>query len=82
MLVELKKFKAKTILVLKYKKIDYHKSMRKILFSSAKLIFNCSDIDKTFRSMYQSVMNKIKKFISKDWDAKSIVEHNIKIFGF
>ena len=32
--------------------------------------------------MYQSVMKKIKNFISKDWDVKSIVEHNIKIFGF
>ena len=32
--------------------------------------------------MYQSVMKKIKNFISKDWDVKSTVEHNIKIFGF
>ena len=54
--------------------------MRKIFHLSTKLIANGSDIDEAFESMHQSVMMKIKKFLSEDWILKTIVEHGIKIF--
>ena len=57
MLSESKKFKVQTILVLDYKK----RNDRKIFHSSAKLIANDSDIDEAIKSMYQSIMTKIKK---------------------
>ena len=38
------------------------------------------DIDKAFRSMHQSVMAKIKNFVSEDWFVKTILEHGINIF--
>ena len=47
----MKKFKALKILLLEYKKIDYHISMHKMFHSSAKLIVNDPDIDKAFRSI-------------------------------
>ena len=43
LLNELKKFRVKSILVLWYKKKDYHKSMHKIFYSSVKLITSDSD---------------------------------------
>ena len=55
--------------------------MCKIFHSSTKLFSNNSDIDKAFRSIHQSVMTKIKKYVRKGWIVKKIVEHNIKIFS-
>lgn len=49
--------------------------MRKIFHLSAKLIVNDSDIDKAFRSIYESVM--MKKGI-----VDTIMEHGITIFEF
>ena len=46
---DLKKFKALKILLIEYKKIDYHISMRKMFHSSAKLIVNDPDTDKALR---------------------------------
>ena len=54
-----------------------------ILFhSSAKLIANDSDNDESFGSIYQ-VLNcyaKNKNPDSKDWIAKTILEHGLNIF--
>ena len=61
-LSELKKFKVQSILVLEYKKRNDHK----ILHSSAKLTVSDSDIDEAFKSMYQSIMTKIKNSANKD----------------
>ena len=60
MLSELKKFKAQTILVWEYKETNGHQL---VFHSSTKLIASDSDIDEVFRSMYQSIMTKIKKII-------------------
>ena len=57
LLREFKKFKVKTMLVLDYKKRNDHK----IFHSCDKLIAGDSDIDETFKSMYQSIITKIKK---------------------
>ena len=51
LLSELKKFKFQTILVLDYKKRNDHK----IFHLSAKLIASDSNINKTFKSMHQSM---------------------------
>ena len=61
-LSELKKFKFQTILVLDYKKRNYHK----IIHSSAKLIANDSDIDAACKSMHQCIMTKIKSYDVKN----------------
>ena len=58
LLSELKKFKAQTILVWEYKETNGHQL---VFHSSTKLIASDSDIDEVFRSMYQSIMTKIKK---------------------
>ena len=67
---EFKKFKTQTILVLEYKKIDYHKSIHKIFHLSARLIANDSNSDIVFGSMHVSVMTRIKRFVSVDWFVK------------
>ena len=79
LLDKLKKSKVQTILVLEYKKVDDHKSLRKIFNSCAKPIFDDSDFDKVLESMYQSIMTKTKNYISKDWIVKLIVGHCAKI---
>ena len=74
---ELKKFKVQTTFVLDYKKRNYCK----IFHSSAKLIANDSDNDKTFKSMHQSIATKIKNYACKNWtDLYVIIKHSIKIF--
>ena len=75
---ESKKIKVQTFLVLEYK--DGQQSMQNIFHSSPKLIVNNSDIDKALASMHQSIMTKIKNFVSEDWNVKTIVEHAIRIF--
>ena len=77
MLTEFKKFKAQTVLVLDYKK----RNDCKIFHSSAKLITSDSDIDEAFKSMYQRVMTKTKKYASEDWIVFDvIVKDSIKNF--
>ena len=40
-----------------------------------------SDIDKTFKSMHQSIMKKNKNYACKDWIVSDvIIKHSIKIF--
>ena len=56
--------------------------MRKIFDSSAKLIINDSDIDKAFGSMHQSVMIRIKNFVSEDWIFKTTAEHSSNNFEY
>ena len=48
---------------------------------SAKLIDNDSDTDKAFRSMHDSIMRKIKNFVSENCIVKIIVGHDIKILS-
>ena len=51
--------------------------------SSTKQIPNDLDIDEAFKSMYQSIMNKIKNYADKYWIALGvIIIHNIKIFEY
>ena len=77
LLSELKKFKVQTILVLDFKK----RNDCKIFHSSAKLIASDSDIDKTFESMHESIMTKIKNYALEDWIGLDIIiKHSIKIF--
>ena len=75
LLGKLEKFKAQIILVLYHKKIEDHKSMRKIFHSSVKLISEDSNIDKAFRSMHQSVMTKVKSSVGKNWIVKDIAKN-------
>ena len=77
LLCELKKFIVQTVLVLDYKKIND----RKIFHSSTKLIANNSDIDEAFKSMHQSSLTKIKKYVCEAWIVLLvIIKHSIKIF--
>ena len=61
MLSELKKFKVQKILGLDYKK----RNDRKIFHLSVKLIASNSDTDEAFKSMYQSIMTKMKTMLVK-----------------
>ena len=61
LLSELKKFEAQTILFLEYK----GKSGHKIFHWSTKVIASDSDIDEVFKSMYQSIMAKMKNYAMK-----------------
>ena len=77
MLGELKKFNAQKILVLEYKK----RNDRKIFYSSDKLITSDSDIEESFKSMHQSIMTKIKNYVSEEWVVlDAVIKHSIKIF--
>ena len=59
LLIELKKLKVQTILVLDYKKRYDHKKIS--YHPNAKLIASDSDIDEVFKSMHQSIMAKNEK---------------------
>ena len=80
LLGELKKFKVKTFFVSENKKIEDHKTMRKVFHSCANLIADDSDIDKAFGLIHQSVVKKIKNYFREDLVTETIVEHSIKIF--
>ena len=76
-LSELKKFKVEAILIVDYKK----RNDCKIFHSSAKVIASDSDIDEALKSIYQSIMTKIKNYVSEDWIVFDvIIERSIKIF--
>ena len=75
LLIELKKFKVQTIVVLEYKE----RNDRKFFHSITKLNASDSDIDKAFKSMHQSIMTK--KYTSEDYIVLNvIIRHSIKIF--
>ena len=77
LLTELKKFKDQTMLVLQYKKTND----RKIFHSSAKLIASDSDTDKSFKSMHQNIITKIKNYSCEGLIVLDvIIKHIIKIF--
>ena len=80
MLGYLIKFKVQTVLILEYKKSDYRKSIRKIYHSCDRLIASDSDVDKVFESMHQSIMTKLKNYISKDWIVETNAKHGVKVF--
>ena len=63
MLGELKKFNVQKMLILENTEIDNHRSMRKDIHSSPKLIFNDSNIDKA----------KIRNSVRKYWIVKRIL---------
>ena len=76
-LSELKKFKVEAILIVDYKK----RNDCKIFHSSAKVIASDSDIDEALKSIHQSIMTKIKNYVSEDWIVFDvIIKHSIKIF--
>ena len=57
------------------------KSDCKVFDSSAKLIASDSDNYGEFKSMYQSIITKIKRYAREDWIVLDvIVKHSIKIF--
>ena len=77
-LSELNRFKLQKNLILDYKKKNDPKIFNSI---ETKLIASNSDIDEVFRSMHQSTMTKIKKYIDKDCIVLDvIIRHIIKIF--
>ena len=79
LLGELKKFKVQAILILDYKKRNYFK----IFYSCTKLIASDSEIDQAFKSMYQSIMTKIKNYAYEDWIVLDvIIKHSIIIFEY
>lgn len=74
---DLKKFKIQSVLVLKYKKGN----IRKVFYSSVKIIDSDSNIDEALKSIHQSLAKKIKTFASEDWVViKTVVDHSIEIF--
>ena len=76
-LCELKKFKFQARLVLDYKE----RNDQKIFHSSTELIDSDSGINKTFISMHQIIMTKVKDYDCKDWTVLNvIIKHSIKIF--
>ena len=76
-LSELKKFKVEAILIVDYKK----RNDCKIFHSSAKVIASDSDIDEALKSIHQSIMTKIKNYVSEDWIVFDVnIERSIKIF--
>ena len=62
--------------------LDYKKrSDGKILHLSAKLIASDSDIDETFKFMYQIIMTNIWNYVCKGWIVLDvIIRYTIKIF--
>ena len=77
LLIEVKNFNVQTILVLDYKK----RNDRKIFYSCAKQIASDLDIEEAFKSMYRSIMTKIKNYASENCIvADVIIKHRIKIF--
>ena len=53
----------------------------KTFHSSTKLIASDSDIHEAFKSMHQSIMAKIKKYVCDDWIVLDVItKHSIKIF--
>ena len=73
----MKNFKGQTWLVLDYKK----RNDCKIFHSSAKVIASDSDIDEALKSIHQSIMTKIKNYVSEDWIVFDvIIKRSIKIF--
>ena len=53
----------------------------KIFHLRAELIAIYSDIDEAFKSMHQSIITKIKKYVCKDWIVLDvIIKHSITIF--
>ena len=76
-LSELKKFKVEAILIVDYKK----RNDCKIFHSSAKVIASDSDIDEALKSIHQSIMTKIKNYVSEGWIVFDvIIKRSIKIF--
>ena len=65
------------MLVLDYKKRNDYK----VFFSSAKLIASDSEIAEAFKSMYQSIMMKMKYYACEDRIALYvIIKYSLKIF--
>ena len=76
-LSELKKFKVEAILIVDYKK----RNDCKIFHSSAKVVASDSDIDEALKPIHQSIMTKIKNYVSEDWIVFDvIIKRSIKIF--
>ena len=76
LLSALKKFKAQSMLVLKYK----NRNDNKIIHSGSKLIPSDSNIDQEFKSKHQSIMTKTKKVDSENWVVLDvIIKHSFKI---
>ena len=72
LLGELEDFKIQTVLNVEFKKIVDHKPMRKFFYLITILTANDSDIDKAFGLLNQSIVTKIKNYLSRDLIDKTI----------
>ena len=73
-----------TTLVFKFKKIQSnHKTLHCTFCSNSKVktITNESDIDHVFKSIYSSVISKIKKSLGQElgWIINSVIDHTVNI---
>ena len=75
----MKKFKARAMLVLDYKKRNDSKTFQ----LSTYLIASNSGIEEAFKFMHQSIITKIRNYVSNNWIVLDVViKNNIKIFEY
>ena len=75
----MKKFKARTILVLEYKKRNDSKTFH----LSTDLTASNSGFEEAFKFMHQSIITKIRNYVSKDWIVLDVfMKNSIKIFEY
>ena len=77
-LKKLKKFRVQTVLVLDYKK----RNDSQIFYSYTKINASDLDIDEAYKSMHQSIITKIKKYVCKDYIVLGkIITHSIRFLS-
>ena len=75
----MKKFKARAILVLEYKKRNDNKTFH----LSTDLTASNSGFEEAFKFMHQSIITKIRNYVSNNWIVLDVViKNNIKIFEY
>ena len=73
---KLKKSKVQTVLGLGYKK----RNDSEIFNSSTKIIASDLDINQAYKSIHQSIITKIKKYVCEDYLVLGkVIKHSIKI---
>ena len=81
---ELRGFRFVTTLVVVFKKIESKDKTKYDNFfsnSKAEIIINEIDIENVFKSIYTTIISKIKKYLEKSsrWIIDSVIDHNISI---